>query len=268
MKDIKEELLKGNRTVHIDETPWAINNSKQKDGFMWVMSHQGGSFYHFADTRSASVAKELLGSYKGPVLTDGYSSYKSHLEKKEGIKLAHCWSHARRKFIEVQKSAPKDKDCERVLDLMGELFKIERRGTTYEVLKELRQKESKEILDKLLSVYEELLPKARVESGLKKAIDYSLKRWKGLTLFLEDERIPLTNNEAERTIRHSVMGRKNFHGSRTQRGAKTAEILYTVIESCKKVELDPKDYILMVVKNKLENKLVKTPLEYAREIRS
>ena len=63
------------------------------------------------------------------------------------------------------------------------------------------------------------------------------------------------------------MGRKNFHGSRTQRGAKTTEILYTVIESCKKVELDPKEYILMAIKNKLNKKPVKTPLQYAREVR-
>ena len=151
---------------------------------------------------------------------------------------------------------------------MGELFEIERKAKKYEELKELRQKESKYIIDKLLAFYEELLSEARVESNFKKAISYSLKRWKGLTLFLEDEKIPLTNNEAERTIRHSVMGRKNFHGSRTHRGAKTAQILYTVIESCKKVELDPTAYILMAVKNKLQKKPVKTPLQYAREIRS
>ena len=267
-KDIKKELKEAGRTLHIDETPWPINNSQQKDGFMWVMSHGGGSFYHFSDTRSAVIAKEFLGSYEGPVLTDGYSSYKSHLEKKKGIKLAHCWAHARRKFIEVQKSAPLDKDCEKVLGLMEELFKIEREATTYEKLKELRQKKSKKVLKKLLTVYEEILPEARVESHLRKAIDYSLKRWKGLTLFLEDERIPLTNNEAERALRQSVMGRKNFHGSRTQRGAKTAEILYTVIESCKKVELDPKDYMLMAVKNSIEKKPVKTPLQYAKDMRS
>ncbi len=78
----------------------------------------------------------------------------------------------------------------------------------------------------------------------------------------------MTNNEAERTIRHSVMGRKNFHGSRTQRGSETAITLYIIVESCKKVELDPKDYVLMTVENSLDKIPVKTPLEYTREFRS
>ncbi len=78
----------------------------------------------------------------------------------------------------------------------------------------------------------------------------------------------MINNEAERTIRHSVMGRKNFHGSRTQRGVETASVLYSIVESCKKVELDPKDYILMVVGNSLDKIPIKTPFEYTSELRS
>ena len=98
-QSIRKDLLEGERTLHIDETPWPINNGREKDGYMWVMSHEGGSYYHFAPTRSAIVAKEFLGSYRGPVLTDGYSSYKSHLDSREGIELASCWAHARRKLV-------------------------------------------------------------------------------------------------------------------------------------------------------------------------
>ena len=77
-----------------------------------------------------------------------------------------------------------------------------------------------------------------------------MNHWEGLTRFLQDVCIPLTNNEAERTIRHSVIGRKNFYGSRTINGADVTATLYTVIESCKKAQLDPKNYILMAVKKK------------------
>ncbi len=89
---IKEELLKLDRTIHIDETPWPINNSHQKDGYMFVISHQGGSFYYFSESRSACSIKKLLGSYKGPILTDGYVSYKTHFKDEKGIDLAFCWS--------------------------------------------------------------------------------------------------------------------------------------------------------------------------------
>ena len=71
--------------------------------------------------------------------------------------------------------------------------------------------------------------------GLVKAIDYCLKYWSGLTLFLKDLSVPLSNNDAERALRHVVMGRKNFAGSKSIDGADVAAVLYTVIESAKRV---------------------------------
>ena len=60
-----------------------------------------------------------------------------------------------------------------------------------------------------------------------------LKHWEGLTLFLEDPRVPLDNNAAERVLRGPVVGRKNFYGNRSKRGAKVAAILYSIIETAK-----------------------------------
>lgn len=77
---------------------------------------------------------------------------------------------------------------------------------------------------------------------------YTLKLWHGLKLFLDDPKIPLSNNDAERALRHAVMGRKNFYGSKTINGADVTATLYTIIESCKKVELDPKSFITMTIK--------------------
>jgi transposase len=74
----------------------------------------------------------------------------------------------------------------------------------------------------------EKYPEARSESKLKKAIEYTMKNWKELTLFLQIPEIPLTNNEAERTIRQAVMGRKNFYGSRSIDGADAAATIYSV----------------------------------------
>ena len=79
----------------------------------------------------------------------------------------------------------------------------------------------------------------------------------------------LLNNDAERAVRQTVMGRKNFYGSRSINGADVASVMYTIIESCKKVEWDPKAYILMVVKAKAKDKTAKipTPLQYAKKSR-
>ena len=263
---IKQEILNCGLALHLDETPWPINNSKESDGYLWVMSNAAGAFYQFEPTRSGAIAKELVGSYAGPVVTDGYQGYSSRFKEMKQIILAFCWAHVRRKFKDIEGNYPKE--CEKILDLIGDLFEIEREAISYEDLRVKRQTESKMIVDKIQTWLIETKPNTRPDSGLRKAINYTMKLWKGLVLFLDDVRIPLSNNEVERTIRAPVLGRKNFHGSRTINGADMAATLYTIIESCKKVELDPKSYILMAVKKKILGQDPLTPLEYTRQIRA
>ena len=94
-----------------------------------------------------------------------------------------------------------------------------------------------------------------------------MKRWQGFTMFLDDIRLPLSNNEAERTIRHAVIGRKNYHGSNNHTGAETAATHFTIIESCKKNEIDPRQFIIMSLKRIAAGQPVMTPLEYAKHLR-
>jgi len=267
-KDIKLEIMACGLCLHLDETPWPINTSKQDDGYMWVMSNAAGSFYQFEPTRSGDIAKELVGSYQGPILSDGFSGYKRHFKKSDKVVMSYCWAHAKRKFTDIEKNYPKE--CKQIKKLISGLSKVEHKAKSYDHLQELREKESKKIIETIQIWLMETKKKARPESHLEKAVNYSMNHWEGLTKFLKDAKIPLTNNEAERAIRQSVMGRKNFYGSRSINGADVASTMYTVIESCKKVELDPKSYILMVVKLKAKDKTAKvpTPLQYARQIRS
>ena len=253
-----------NLAVHMDETPWPIFDKKQKNGYMWVMSNQGGSVYHFAPTRSGDVAKELLGSYNGPLVVDGYAGY-NKLTKNANIVLAHCWAHARRKFIQIEETYPEA--CKEVLDLMGQLFAIEEQAEDFEHLKRLRTTKSAKVLKELAEALGRWKVAARPESALYKAINYVHKHWDGLCVFADDVRVPLTNNDAERTIRQSVMGRKNFYGSKTHAGAHTASVLYTLIESCKKVELKPENYLTYALTEKANNNTLLTPLQYAQKIR-
>ena len=86
-------------------------------------------------------------------------------------------------------------------------------------------------------------------------------------MFLTDTRIPLSNNEAERTIRHAVVGRKNYYGAGSHSGAETAATLFTIIESCKKNDVDPRQYLQFVLRwiaegTEIEN--VRTPLQQAQ----
>ena len=78
------------------------------------------------------------------------------------------------------------------------------------------------------------------ESGIGRAIAYMLKLWPRLIAFLDDPRIPLDNNAAERALRGVVLGRKNHYGSRSKRGTEVAALFYSLLESAKLCCVEPK----------------------------
>jgi hypothetical protein len=87
-------------------------------------------------------------------------------------------------------------------------------------------------------------------------------------MFAEDTRLPLSNCEAERTIRHDVIRRKNYYGSGNHLGSETAATLFTIIESAKKNEIDPRSFLLMRLDRAARDEDLKTPLTYARRTRA
>jgi len=261
---LKEDLLPSELALHLDETPWKVQNKHEGDGYMWTISNHRGSYYFFAPTRSAELMSKKLAPFNGPVVTDGFVSYDTHLDTSKNPH-AYCWAHARREFLPLESHDPTVKP---ILDLIDRLFEYERAAKDFEDLGQIRAEKSKSVLEELrLLLYQEH-PKSRDESQKRKAIEYCLKRWSGLTLFADDTRIPLSNNEAERTIRHAVMGRKNYYGSGSHTGAQTAATLFTVIESCKKNEVDPRTFILMSLQKVARREPLETPLAFARRTRS
>ncbi len=259
---IKKEVL-SHRLVHSDETTWPINNKKDSDGYMWIVSNNRGSYYRFEPSRSGKIVKETLEGFTGTVMTDGYSGY-YQFRNSETKNLALCHAHARRYFWDIKDDNP---IVEEILDFWEDLFKIEHVAKDFESLKIIRAEKSEPIIEKMKNWLTEQYPESRSESLLRKAIQYSFNHWKELTKFLDDPIIPLTNNEAERTIRQAVMGRKNFYGSRSIDGADVAAIMYTIIESAKKVELDPREYLLTTLKLAAAGDRTETPYEMALRLR-
>ena len=267
VEQIKDEIL-SQKVVHSDETPWPINNNKDSGGYMWIVANNHGSYYRFEPTRSGKVIRETLETFKGTVLTDGYSGYyqfrEDHQKNVNKNTLAMCHAHARRYFYDIKEIYPVVNEY---LEMYVSLFGIEKQARDFEELKKLRDEKSKSIWNKMREWLIKIFPEARGESKLKEAIEYSSSHWTELSVFLEDPYVPLTNNEAERTIRQAVMGRKNFYGSRSIDGADVAAVIYSVIESCKKVELDPREYLQTTIKLCAEGKTPQTPFEFAKSLR-
>jgi hypothetical protein len=132
-----------------------------------------------------------------------------------------------------------------LLDLIGQLFHIDKDGPPEERLLR-RQQRSRKVLTE---IQQWILDKvAMPETPLRGALQYIANRWTGLTRFVDDARIPLDNNLAERCLRGPVIGRHNHYGSKSRQGTQVAASAYSIMESAKLNGLNPEAYLLAAVK--------------------
>jgi transposase len=229
--------------VGADETWWRLMQGRgSKRYWAWSVTSADAVFYRILDSRSQAAARELLGDYRGVVLADGYGAYQALSRNGAGFTLAHCWAHARRKFVEAEAHFPEP--CRTMLDRIGELYGVEREaGDSVELRARLRSERSREIVAGIRSQAQELLSKTLPKSSLGQAVAYLLGLWDGLVRFLDDPGIPLDNNATERALRGAVLGRKNHFGSRSLRGTEVAALFYSLVESAKLCGVDPKRYL-------------------------
>lgn len=263
-EQIRRDIFKSGLACHLDETRWPILSQHADNGQMWVLSNQAGSYYQFEPSRSGSIADELLKGFVGAVLTDKFSGY-LHFRTEKSIVWGLCWSHARREFLDLRVAY--ESEVVKIVDLIDDLFAIERRARTWSELESLRLLESKPKLAEIKTLLEEIRAEFFDQDDFCKAANYVLSAWKEFSAFADDVRLPLSNNDAERALRHAVLGRKNFNGSKTINGADVAATLYTLIESCKKVELDPVDYMKYVIEENHYDRTPLTPLRRAQQFR-
>ena len=100
------------------------------------------------------------------------------------------------------------------------------------------------------------------KSAMGKAMNYFLKNYDGFTRFTSNPELPIDNNPAERLLRSPVIGRKTWYGTHSKRGAETAAILFSIMESCKLNQVNPREYLKNLVQDLHLGKDVYTPKEY------
>ncbi|WHH59791.1 IS66 family transposase [Petroclostridium sp. X23] len=255
---IHEELLKC-EVLHMDETRIQCNKEEGKkassDSFMWVIRSAAceeikGAYFYYSRTRSGEVAKMLLNGFHGYLTTDAYAGY----EKAEGIKRNLCWAHCRRYLIESipldnkGKEIPGSKGAEG-REFINLLFKLEdeMKELTYEEKKEKRQVASRAILDAFWSWVEETSALSTTNENLTKALNYAKNQKKYLETFLEDGRLPISNNLCEANIKPYATARRAWLFADTPKGATANAILYTIVESAKANDLDVYEYLRYIL---------------------
>jgi hypothetical protein len=206
--------------------------------YLWVYVGDEDHPYQLFDyrlDRTRAGPREILGGFQGGLLSDGHSAYTALVNESQGRLLdLGCWSHARRKFDEscVVTSHPL---AEEALAWIWLLYDIDDRliDATAEVRQQVRQRESVPILERLHEQLVKARPLVRPSSKLYEAIGYVLNRWSAMTRFTTDGRYAMDNNEAERTLRPSVIGRKNYEFFGSDRGGEAGCIWYTLIQSAR-----------------------------------
>lgn len=263
----------GADVVGADETWWRLMEGKAKSikrWWAWSLTTPDAVWHGIAPSRSAEAASQYLGDFEGTLLVDGYKAYDTLAKRKTVIRLAHCWAHVRRKFLEAEPNYPQ---CSEALELIGQLFELDRDTKDPSLLEgdakldaererlAKRNAEARPILERLRAwaLEQRGLPK----SSLRKAIDYMLQYWEGLTVFLDDAYVPLDNNRTERALRGLVIGRKNHYGSRSQRGTEVAALFYSLIETAILNGVDPADYIYTATIFAIEHGEALLPWEFA-----
>ena len=249
---VRNELFRSS-LLHADETWWRLMaKGGSKKWWCWSLSSERGVYHTIFDSRSRDAAEKMLEGYAGKLMVDGYGVYGS-VSRAGVVTLAHCWAHVRRKFVEDEQNHPEE--CKAVLDLIGELYGIERtvprpspgsdessRRESLALRLKVRQEKSAAVVANIRdwAYAQAALP----ESQFGKAIAYMLGLWEGLTRFVKDAEIPLDNNLAERALRGTVIGRKNHYGSRSKRGTEVAALFYSLVETAQVWGVEPKGYLL------------------------
>ena len=272
--------LRASDVLQLDETPIDYlkpGHGKCKKGYYWVMRdpQSRAVYYHWEITRSKEGLKRTLGwdeesntlDYIGTIQCDGYSAYQSLQKELNGIQLGGCLAHIRRKFL---KDESNELWVAKLLRQIQVLYRIERelKGAPPDERRRIRQKQSKPIVDRLKATFITQKPNYRPKSNIGEAITYALGQWAEFEQYLENGKLEIDNNGVENAIRPTKLGAKNhlFIGS-AGAGTKSA-ILYTLIENCGALGLNPRDYLVWAIKEiKSRPAEELTPAQMARTLK-
>ncbi len=274
LRRLEAHVFAAERLHGDDTTVPVLAKGKTITGRCWVYVRDDRPFegrappaamFYYSRDRGAKHVEEHLARWSGLLQADAYSGYNKlyAVERTPGLILeAGCWAHARRPFFELadieasarrraagKVAAPISPLALEIAQRMDRLFEIERgiNGRRPEERRAVRQELSRPLVDELEARMRAERPKLSRGNDLAKGIDYMLKRWPAFTRFLDDGRICLTNNAAERALRGIALGRKSWLFAGSDRGGMRAAAMYSLIVTAKLNDIDPQAWLADVL---------------------
>ena len=256
---LKSYVLKAEK-LHGDDVPVPVlepGNGKTKTGRLWTYvrddrpagsSAPSAVWFAYSPDRKGEHPASHLKNYRGILQADGFAGF-NRLYETGNIVEAACWAHVRRKFFDLHQAhaSPVAKEA---LDRIGQLYGIEKeiRGRSPDERREVRRARSRPLLDATNAWLKNTMSKLSRKSELARAIHYALERWAALLVFVEDGRVEMDNNAAERALRTVAIGRKNYLFAGSDAGGERAAAIYSLLGSAKLNGVDPEAYMTAVLR--------------------
>jgi transposase len=247
--------------IHADDTTVPVlAKDKTRTGRLWTYVRDDRPFagpdppaavFFYSRDRGGEHPEQHLTSYAGLMQADAYAGFNRLYEanRKAGpIIEAACWAHGRRKFFDLAR-LNKAPIATEAVERIDALFAIEREinGMFPQERVRMRDERCRPLLLDLETWLREQRARVSKKSETGKAIDYSLKRWAALTRFLDDGRLCMSNNAAERELRAVAVGRRNWTFAGSDEGGRRAAAIYTLIATAKLNDVDPQAWLADVL---------------------
>jgi transposase len=252
-----QEMLRS-LVVQSDDTPVTVRHGRRSgthQGRVWVylgdVAHPY-TVYAYSPNREQEWPLAFLASYAGILQADAYSGY-DRLFARGRIVEAGCWAHARRKFFEAQATDPLRASY--VLGVVRQLYAVERQAQgeserlglalaeSWALRLRLRQEQSVPLLTTLCQWLEQERDQVLPKSPIGEAITYARNQWQALLRYTTRGEVEIDNNAAERALRAVAVGRKNYLCFGSDVGGQTAAVLYSLVQTCKRLEIEPWRYL-------------------------
>jgi transposase len=274
LRRVEAHVLGAERLHGDDTTVPVLAKGKTTTGRCWVYVRDDRPFggtappaamFCYSPDRKGEHPQGHLANYTGVLQADAFDGYNQLYlpgRKPGPIHEAGCWAHARRPFFamaDIEENARRKAAGQKEIALspiaievvrrIDALFAIERsiNGQSAEERLAVRQTQSRPLVDALHTYMQEHLGKLSRGHDLAKAFNYMLKRWACFTLFIEDGRVCLSNNAAERALRGIALGRKSWLFCGSDRGGRRAAAMYSLIVTAKMNGIDPQAWLADVL---------------------
>ena len=231
--------------LHTDDTPVTVLDAQGGSfkGRLWTYLDPLGQQVVFdaTPTHERDGPEAFLAPFAGALQADAYAGYDALYRSGRVVEIG-CWAHARRRFVEALSTDPQ---AALIVALIQQLYQVERAGTDLDAAtrRTLRRDQAVPLLARIDTVRQDLARIVLPKSPLGDAVRYLTNQWTALQRYVEDGRLAIDNNRAENQLRVVAVGRKNWLFAGSFAGARRAALLYSLVQSCKLVDLSPFDYL-------------------------